>query len=90
MPRKKPVVFQPVPRKLPTDLKPARDFSYSLTTPCVSYKCDGFMFLVVTKYEDHGQAFDELECSVCKKIKKLGTHQPFRNHVYLDKKKKRK
>lgn len=89
MPRKKPLVFQPVPKKMPSDLKFAKDYSYSLTTPCVSYKCDGFMFLVITKYSDHGQVFDELECSTCKKTKKLGAHQPHRKEVFLNKKKSR-
>jgi hypothetical protein len=80
MPRKSPVQNSPVYRKKPSaEFKIEKDFEYSCSVPCINPRCpDGFMFLVVATYGEHTASYDELECFVCRRTRKLGLHNPSR------------
>lgn len=73
MPRKKPLIESRSPKK--SNIKYQQNFEYCKSIPC--FKCNSFMFLVTAVYED-GRIVDEMECFQCKKLKRLGKHQPHR------------
>ncbi len=77
MPRRKPEV--PPTRQKPSSFKTKKNYDYSCCVPCINYKCDGFMFLCIAKHGTSSQVFDEMECFVCKRIKKIGSHNPKRS-----------
>jgi hypothetical protein len=79
MPRRKPIQSKPsTPRRQNNEFKFARNFDHCCSVPCINNRCPGFMFLVTSKYGIHTPAVDELECFVCKKVRKLGQHDPNR------------
>lgn len=78
MPRRKPVQDQPRNRKNHTEFKYIRNFDNCCSVPCTYSRCVGFMFLVTASYGEDSPVVDELECFVCKKIKRLGNHDPNR------------
>lgn len=80
MPRHKPLQNKPlIPRKQNNEFKTEKNFDYCYSIPCVNSRCSGFMFLLTVKYGDHGPAIDELECFTCRRIRKLGQHNPNRS-----------
>lgn len=79
MPRRKPIQQVPnFPRNKPSEFKFEKNFEFSYTIPCINKRCNGFMFLTMTKYGVHTPVFDEFECFTCKKTCKLGHHNPNR------------
>lgn len=79
MPRRKPLPNKPsTPRKQSTEFVYEKNFEYSCSIPCANPRCGGFMFLIMAKYGIHAPVIDELECFVCKRVRKLGPHNPRR------------
>lgn len=74
MPRHSPE--RPTYFRKPSSIKMHVDHSQSETCDC--FKCGSFMFLVTVRYEGSDTLVDELECFQCKKIKRLGAHDPLR------------
>jgi hypothetical protein len=78
MPRKNPEEKKTYTRKSSPDLEPVKSHEHSATTQCTNRRCNGFMFLVIAKYAFDDRVHDELECFTCRRIKKLGPHDPHR------------
>jgi hypothetical protein len=80
MPRRKPLQNKPsTPRKQNSEFKYTKNYDFSASIPCVNNRCPGFMFLILCKYGINTSVMDELECFTCKRIRKLGVHEPNRN-----------
>ena len=79
MPRRKPVQDKIFRKKPTAEFKVARNFDNCCSVPCSYRRCTGFMFLVTASYGEDSPVVDELECFVCKKVKRLGDHDPNRN-----------
>lgn len=86
MPRRKPLPNKPsTPRRQTTEHKTHKNYDYCCAIPCINPRCSGFMFLVTVLYNQSKAAQDELECFDCKRIRKLGPHDPKRTKVSLPK-----
>lgn len=78
LPRRKPVQDKVFRKKPNPDFKVQVNYDHSCSVPCSYHRCSGFMFLVTATYGEEAHVVDELECFVCKKIKRLGDHDPNR------------
>jgi hypothetical protein len=86
VPRRKPEQQKTFQKKGRTEFKFKKNFEHCCSVPC--FKCSGFMFLVTCKYSPDGPLVDELECFQCKKIRRIGPHDPTRTDVKLPKRPK--
>ena len=76
MPRRKPPQNPVFTKK--SEFVYHKDFSQSNSCPCLNKRCNGFMFLTIKNKEHSKTLIDVLECFLCKKTKKLGSHIPNR------------